>query len=70
MARGAAYATLAQQARRMTALKGPRRRIVEFGSEEGQANERRATLLQHPYLKHLMKETATDARPDDTFAGT
>lgn len=66
VARGAAYATLAQQARRMTVPKGPRRRIVDFGSEEGQANERRLELLQHPYLKHIMKETATDARPDDT----
>lgn len=50
----------------MTALKGPRSRVVEFGSEEGQANERRLKLLKNPSLKPFMGKTATNAR----LAGT
>lgn len=46
----------------MTALNGPRRRIVEFGSEEGQANESRLKLLKNQSLKPFTGKIATDAR--------
>lgn len=46
----------------MTAPNGPRRRIVDFGSEEGLANERRLKLLRKQSLKSFTGNIATDAR--------
>lgn len=52
----------------MTALKGPRRRVVEFGSEEAQANERRLVkLLNNLPSKPSTGKTATNARLGGTM---
>ncbi|KAK7698007.1 hypothetical protein SLS64_012996 [Diaporthe eres] len=64
VARGAAYATLAQQASNMAAPETPRRRIPEFGSEEARANIQRLMDLKFPHLKSFGSNTTADARPD------
>lgn len=48
----------------MTAAETPRRRIPEFGSEEGRANVQRLMDLKSPFLKSFRSKTTADARPD------